>query len=111
MDTIVAIAFGFAESERCRVCGGPIYLCHNDDRDLDISTAEHTCHVEAARQKREDAAKGKDGKGDVAGKSFSAEPYSKSGKPLGSFRKPYWDAKRKEREQVLEARKSVEPTD
>lgn len=104
MDHIVVRAIFLAESERCGVCRYPIWMCRNEDSDIEIATEEHTCYIERARQKREDKERGKDGKNDLSGKSYSAEPFSRTGKPLGSFREPYWEAHAKRRQEIVKAR-------
>lgn len=109
MDRLVVRAIFLAESERCGVCRYPMWMCRNEDGDLDIATEEHTCFVERARQMREDKERGKDGKNDLSGKSYAAEPYSKTGRPLSSFREPYWESYSKRRKDITDSRIASRP--
>lgn len=108
---MLARAFQTLENERCRQCGMPTYICHNDDPDIEWAMDRGTCYATAAQDKAEkmDEKKRKNARGKAAeeappGEEMVPTPYRLSGNPLAALRDPWREAESKRREEIAKSR-------
>jgi hypothetical protein len=85
------------DDELCRECGLPVYICRSEESDIQIDVRVDYCAGDVAIERKRKSLTPEGGV-PPSGATYSAEPYSLSGKPLSSYREPYWTG-------VLEARK------
>lgn len=102
-DRLLLEAYQILDDERCPKCGYPVYLCHSTDNDLDFILEDDACGV-SAEVERKNAEIQKKNKGGQEGVSYRPIPHSISGRPLVSFREPYYKQERIRREAMEKSR-------
>jgi len=53
LDKKLAIAHKIMEKETCGLCGNPIWICRNEDNNIDFSIRVGTCHSKSKMEKSE----------------------------------------------------------
>lgn len=98
-DFLLLEAFQLLEEERCPECGYPVYICRTDDPDLQFNVKRVTCNATAEVKEQQELMT----KGDKKiphGMNLVPVPFSVSGRPMSSFRAPYWEAEAARREAI-----------
>ena len=63
LDKRLAVAFNLMNKEVCESCGKPIWICRNDDRNIDFSVRVAKCYAKEALERDEESrSKRKNGK-------------------------------------------------
>ncbi len=73
-------------SERCSQCGLPMYVCQNEDNEIQFRIEERQCAAIVAKSRYEELHK----EDKRAGISLIPEPYSTEGRDLTDYREPYY---------------------
>ncbi len=99
-DRLLAEAYQILDSERCRQCGLPKYVCNNPSEKVQFRFDEEQCGVVAA-EARQTSGKGGKKKEMAPGTRLVPDAYHVDGRnvDLASLRKPYYkdrSARRKE---------------
>jgi len=53
LDKKLAMAHKIMEKETCGLCGNPIWICRNEDNNVDFSIRVGTCHSKSKMEKNE----------------------------------------------------------
>ncbi|ALJ19579.1 hypothetical protein [Microbacterium sp. No. 7] len=106
LDIVLAQAHHILQSERCKQCGLPKYICQNPSRELEYRMEKETCyatqaldkHEKAEESRRKKSSRGQDAPA-PAGEAAYPVPYLRNGADLGTLRDPYYE----ERARIAEA--------
>lgn len=93
LDKRLALAHKLMSNETCKMCGNPIWVCRNEDRNVDFSIRVGTCHSKQNLDKDEERrSKAKTGKL-KAGQYLYSVPMQVNGQPLPhGTRKSYFES-------------------
>lgn len=98
-DFLLLEAYQIIQDEACPSCGLPVWICRNEDNDIQFSVRRATCFATRARE-LEDERYGPENK-KPAGELLIPEPRVESGKALAEFRRPYYEADLKRRQALM----------
>lgn len=92
LDKKLVYAYKLIQKETCGLCGNPIWICRNEDRNIDFSIRVGVCHSKANMEKEEERrSKTKSGKL-KNGQYLYSTPIQVNGKPIPKgTRKAYFE--------------------
>lgn len=89
--------------ETCSVCGLPLYVCRSNSSDIQFDVRVDFCNGAEALERKRKALTPKDGQF-PSNATLNPDPFSMSGKPLSSYRDPYWEGVLKVRAEKVKER-------
>ena len=81
-DFLCIEAYQIVQNERCRQCGLPVWMCHNDDGDIGTKVVKDICYSTREVETKDEEASSKKGYKAPKGVKTRPEPYRYSGRPL-----------------------------
>ena len=86
-------AYQIIQDETCSQCGFPLWLCQNEDLQLMARAKEVECMGKATLDDATEAWHENKSNKDKRAPALRVEFYSRDGRPLHAFRKPYYEAR------------------